>query len=301
MGIEGTVVGWIGTGVMGLSMCGRLMDAGCRAVVYSRTRAKAEPLLARGAEWAESPRAAAERADVLFTMVGFPQDVRDVYLKEAQGALAGVRPGALLVDMTTAAPSLAQDIAASARERDAHFVDAPVSGGDVGARNGALSIMIGGETAAVERAMPYFRVLGKNIVRHGPAGSGQHAKMCNQVVIASTMIGVCEALAYGSRAGLDLEAVLRSIGAGAAGCWTLDNLAPRILKRDFEPGFFVVHFVKDMGIALEEASRMDLNLPGLALAKRLYDALMARGGAERGTQALALVYEDLASGKIQAP
>ncbi len=284
-------IGWIGLGVMGAAMCGRLIDAGWRAVVHTRTRTKAEPLLARGAVWADTPRAVAEQVDTLFTLVGFPVDVNQVYFGE-DGVLNGAGAGALLVDMTTAQPSLAQKIRQAASKRGAEALDAPVSGGDVGARNGSLSIMIGGDPAAVSRAMPFFEVLGGNIVHQGPAGAGQHAKMCNQIVIASAMMGVCEAMAYGRKAGLDLEKTLRSISSGAAGCWTLDNLAPRILRGDFEPGFYVEHFVKDLGIAIEEATRMKLDLPGLALARRLYGELEAKGEGKRGTQALAMVYED---------
>lgn len=291
----GTPIGWIGTGVMGASMCGHLRAAGHPVTVYTRTRAKAERLMAAGATWADSPRAVAKRCPVVCTMVGFPPDVRAVYLGD-DGILAAAAPGAVLVDFTTTQPSLAVEIAEAARVRGAFVIDAPVSGGDVGARNAALSIMLGGDPAAVEAVMPLLQRLGKSIVRQGGPGAGQHAKMCNQIVIAGTMVGMCEALLYGQRAGLDLATMLASIRGGAAGCWSLENYAPRILKRDFEPGFFVEHFVKDMGIALQEAERMNLALPGLALVHQLYVALQAQGHGRKGTQALMLALEKLNNG-----
>jgi 3-hydroxyisobutyrate dehydrogenase len=285
-------LGWIGTGIMGRSMCGHLLSAGHSVTVFSRTRQKAEDLLARGATWAPTPSAVAEASEIVFTMVGFPEDVRDVYFGQG-GILSGVRKGALLVDMTTTAPTLAIAIADAARERGVSAVDAPVSGGDVGARNAALSIMIGGEPGDVARARPLFEVLGKNVVHQGGPGAGQHTKMCNQIVIAGTMIGVCESLVYAVRAGLDLDTVLTSIKSGAAGCWTLENLAPRVIKRNFDPGFLVEHFIKDMGIALEEARRMKLALPGLALVHQLYVAVQAQGHGRAGTHALVLALEHL--------
>ena len=287
-------LGWIGTGVMGQSMCGHLIDAGYPMTVFSRTRQKAEPVLARGAVWADSPQAVAGASDVVFTMVGFPQDVRQVYLG-SDGVIAGARSGSLLIDMTTTEPTLAREIDGQARSRGASAVDAPVSGGDVGARNRALSIMVGGEQDAVARAMPFFEILGKNIVHQGAPGAGQHTKMCNQIVIAGTMIGVCESLLYAYAAKLDPEKMLTSIRSGAAGCWTLENLAPRILKHNFEPGFIVEHFIKDMGIALAEAQRMGLSMPGLALVHQLYLALQAQGHGRRGTQALLLALEHVSN------
>ena len=240
---------------MGQSMCGHLLAAGHPTTVYSRTRAKAEQLIAAGAAWADSPAAVAASSDVVFTMVGFPQDVRDVYLSE-HGVLAGAQAGTLFVDMTTTEPTLAREIQARAAASGCNAVDAPVSGGDVGARNQTLSIMVGGDDDAVARVMPLFEILGKNIVHQGAPGAGQHTKMCNQIVIAGTMIGVCESLVYAFQAKLDPERMLQSIRSGAAGCWTLENLAPRVLKGNFEPGFIVEHFIKDMGIALAEAQQM---------------------------------------------
>jgi 3-hydroxyisobutyrate dehydrogenase len=291
-----TRVGWIGTGVMGRWMCHHLLARGYKATVYNRSRDKAKPLLDEGAAWADSPRAVAERSDVVFAIVGFPRDVREVFLGP-DGALAGSRPGSVLVDMTTSEPSLAQEIAAAAKAKGAHAIDAPVSGGDVGARNAALSIMVGGEAEAVEAVRPLFECMGKTIVHQGPAGAGQHTKMVNQVLIATNMIGVCEALLYGYKAGLDLKTVLQSVGGGAAASWSLNTLGPRILDGNFDQGFFVEHFVKDMGIALEEAKRMNLALPGLALAHQLYVAVMAQGYGRKATQALMLALEHLSNVK----
>ena len=294
IGSTNTRIGWIGTGVMGQSMCGHLLAAGYQTTVYSRTRAKAEPLLAAGAAWADSPQSVAAASDVVFTMVGFPQDVRDVYFA-AGGILAGARPGAVLVDMTTTEPTLAREIHARTTAAGGDAVDAPVSGGDVGARSRTLSIMVGGDAGAVARVMPLFEILGKNIVHQGGPGAGQHTKMCNQIVIAGTMIGVCESLVYAFKAQLNPELMLQSIRSGAAGCWTLENLAPRVLKGNFEPGFIVEHFIKDMGIALSEAQRMGLAMPGLALVHQLYQALQAQGHGRRGTQALVLALEHISN------
>ena len=291
-------LGWIGTGVMGLSMCGHLLGKGYRIAVFSRTKTKAQPLLDKGTQWAESPQAVAAQADVVFTMVGFPQDVREVYLG-AQGVLAGARPGTVVVDMTTTEPSLAQEIRAAAKSQGVPAVDAPVSGGDVGARNATLSIMVGGDAEIVAAIRPLLEVLGKTIVHQGGPGAGQHAKMCNQIVIAGTMIGVCESLIYGYQAGLDLETMLRSISGGAAACWTLNTLAPRILQRNFDPGFFVDHFIKDMGIALAEAKRMKLALPGLALVHQLYLAVQAQGHGQCGTHALMLALEQMSHTEVK--
>lgn len=282
-----TRLGWIGTGVMGSSMCGHLMDAGFSMTVYSRTEAKAKPLMEKGAAWAESPREVAERSDVIFSIVGFPSDVREVILGE-DGVLAGAATGSVIVDMTTSGPSLAEEIAEEALEAGVHAIDAPVSGGDVGAKNGTLSIMIGGQKDVVDALRPCWEAMGKTVVYQGEAGSGQHTKMVNQILIASGMIGVCEALLYGYKSGLNLPTVLESVGSGAAGSWSLSNLGPRIMDNNFDPGFFVEHFIKDMGIALEESKRMGLSMPGLALAHQLYLALQAQGHGKDGTHALEL-------------
>lgn len=295
-----TRVGWIGTGVMGAPMCQHLQQAHYRVTIYTRNRSKASLVLAKGATWADSPAAVAEQADVVMTMVGFPADVREVYMG-AHGLLSATRPGMVLVDMTSTEPSLAQELSLSAHRRGAYAIDAPVSGGDVGARNATLSIMIGGTTKAVQAVMPLLECLGKKIVHQGDSGAGQHAKLCNQIVIAGTMIGVCESLLYGYKAGLQLDRMLDSIRGGAAACWTLDNLAPRILARNFDPGFFVEHFIKDIGIALEEAKRRQLTLPGLTLAQQLYERVQALGHGRAGTHALMLALEDLSHINVSNP
>jgi 3-hydroxyisobutyrate dehydrogenase len=291
-----TRIGWIGTGVMGQSMCRHLMSKGYSATVYTRSKAKAGPLLDAGAAWAETPKAVAERSDVVFAIVGFPRDVREVFLG-SNGALAGSRPEMVLVDMTTSEPSLAREIADAAKAKGVGAIDAPVSGGDVGAKNATLSIMVGGDAETVAAVRPLLECMGKTIVHQGAAGAGQHTKMVNQILIASYMIGVCEALLYGYKAGLDLPTVLQSVGGGAAASWSLNNLGPRIIDRNFEPGFFVEHFIKDMGIALDEAKRMNLSLPGLALANQLYLAVQAQGFGRKGTHALMLALEHLSNVK----
>ncbi|MEE2990363.1 MAG: NAD(P)-dependent oxidoreductase [Planctomycetota bacterium] len=287
-----TKIGWIGTGVMGASMCGHLVAKGFQTTLFTRSRDKAESLLEKGASWADSPRAVAEKSDVIFSIVGFPSDVRAVMLGE-EGALAGSTEGNILVDMTTSEPSLAVEIYEAAREKGVHSVDAPVSGGDVGATNGTLSIMIGGDQEVVEALEPCWDAMGQTIVYQGAAGAGQHTKMVNQTLIATNMIGVCEALLYAHQAGLDLPTVMQSVGSGAAGSWSLNNLGPRIIDGNFDPGFFVEHFIKDMGIALDEANKMGLSLPGLALAKQLYLALQAQGHGRDGTHALQLALAGL--------
>ncbi len=289
-----TRIGWIGTGVMGSGMCGHLLDAGFTATVFNRTPERAQPLLDRGARWASSPKAVAEAADVIFTIVGYPCDVREVILGP-NGVLAGCKAGSIMVDMTTSEPSLAVEIATRAAEKGVYSIDAPVSGGDVGAREARLSIMIGGNAEVVDSLHPCFECMGKTIVRQGGPGAGQHAKMVNQTLIASGMIGVCEALLYAYKAGLDLDTVLQSVASGAAGSWSLSNLGPRIIKNDFDPGFFVDHFIKDMGIALDEAKRMGLSLPGLALAHQFYLALKAQGHGRKGTHALQLALASLSN------
>jgi len=294
---EKTKIGWVGTGVMGRWMCQHVMDLGYQMTVYNRTKAKADPLVDDGATWADSPQAVAKNSDVIFTIVGFPADVREVYFG-GNGILAGAKAGSIVVDMTTTEPSLALEIYQKGQVQDTSSIDAPVSGGDVGAREAKLAIMIGGDEQAVKTIQPLFDAMGQNIVYQGGAGAGQHTKMCNQITIAGTMVGVCEALVYGAKAGLDLEVMLSTISQGAAKCWSLDNLAPRVLKRDFDPGFFVEHFIKDMGIALAEAKQMNLSLPGLALVHQLYLAVQAQGHGRLGTQALMLALEQM-SGRSQ--
>ncbi|MEM7166128.1 MAG: NAD(P)-dependent oxidoreductase [Planctomycetota bacterium] len=285
-------VGWVGTGVMGISMGLRLIEAGFRLTVFTRTRERARPLVVRGAQWAESPRQLAEQCEAVVSMVGYPSDVESVYLG-ADGLLAAEGKARLLVDMTTSSPALARTIAERAANQGIGALDAPVSGGDVGAKNGKLSIMVGGTAEAFAAAQPLFAPLGEKVVLQGDAGSGQHTKMVNQILIATNMIGMCEGILYAQKAGLDPHTVLESVGGGAAGSWSVSNLAPRILDDNFEPGFYVEHFLKDMGIALAEAERMQLALPGLALAKQLYEALRAQGHGRKGTQALYLALRRL--------
>jgi len=288
-----TKLGWIGTGVMGSSMCGHLLAKGFACTVYNRSQTRIQPLLDKGATWADSPKAVAEKSDVIFTIVGYPSDVREVTLGP-NGTLAGSKAGNILVDMTTSEPSLAVEIYEAAQRKNVQSVDAPVSGGDIGAREARLSIMIGGDKDIVEALRPCWDAMGKTIVHQGGPGAGQHTKMANQILIASNMIGVCEALLYGYKAGLDLNTVMLSVGPGAAGSWSLQNLGPRIINNNFDPGFFVEHFIKDMGIALSESKRLGLAMPGLALAHQLYIALQAQGHGRAGTHALQLALASLA-------
>jgi 3-hydroxyisobutyrate dehydrogenase len=282
-------VGFIGLGNMGRSMAGHILNAGYPLSVYNRSRDKADELLERGAAWCVTPGALAAASDVVITIVGYPRDVEQVYLGE-NGILASARD-ALLIDMTTSSPELAQRIAKAAEEKGCRALDAPVSGGDIGARDAKLAIMVGGEPAAFEAALPILQLLGPNIVLQGGPGAGQHTKMCNQIVIASTIMGVCEGLAYGKAAGLDLPTVLKSIGGGAASGFQLTVMGQKIINGDFAPGFYVEHFIKDLGIALAEARRMKLDLSALALARKLYEELAQQGHARLGTQALFKHYE----------
>lgn len=286
-------IGWIGTGVMGRSMAGHLMTAGHTLTVHNRTRAKAEELLSRGATWADSPADAAAGAEIVCMMVGYPADVREVALEE-RGIVSRLAPKSILIDFTTSSPALSVEIAEAARARGADALDAPVSGGDIGARNAALSIMVGGDETAFNHAKPILEKLGKTIVLQGPAGRGQHTKMVNQILIAAGMVAVCEGLMYARASGLDPQRVLESVGGGAAASWSLANYYPRMLKGDTAPGFYVEHFLKDMKIALDEAERMKLCLPGLALAKQLYTMLAAMGGERNGTQSLIKAFEAMA-------
>ena len=278
-------VGWIGTGVMGMPMCGHLLSAGYAVSVTSRTRSKANALIQQGASWCETAAQVAAQADIVFTTVGRPEEVREVYFGE-QGVFAGLQAGAIVVDMGTTPPSLTREISEHAILLGAQALDAPVSGGDVGASNASLTVMAGGEEAIVDKVRPLFECMAKTVAWMGEAGNGQHTKMANQLAVAGTMIGVCEALVYAARAGVELEKLVAVISKGAAGCWTLDNLAPRIIRGDDAPGFMVDHFVKDLGIALQESEQMGLTLPGLELANSLYKQLQAIGHGQSGTQAL---------------
>ena len=285
-----STVGFIGLGVMGHSMAGHILRGGYDLLVYSRTTGNALDLLTQGAVWRDDPCLLAEKSDVVITMVGFPKDVEELYLG-SRGIIEAARPGTILIDMTTSSPELAERIASAASKRGVHALDAPVSGGDRGAREATLSIMAGGEGTAFEDVRSLFELMGKNIALLGGPGSGQHTKMANQIAIASNMMGVCEAVAYAKRSGLDPEKVLAAISGGAAGSWSLSNLAPRMLAGDFAPGFFVKHFIKDMGIALEESRRMGLETPGLKKAFELYSELAGEGGEECGTQGLFKLYD----------
>jgi 3-hydroxyisobutyrate dehydrogenase len=278
-------LGWIGTGVMGRSMCGHLVKAGHKMMVFNRSREKTSDLVALGATWCESPAAVAARSEIVFSIVGFPEDVRSVLLGP-EGVLKSGKPGQLVVDMTTSSPALAQEIYAAAQASQMTALDAPVSGGDIGAQKGSLAIMVGGDPEAYQKVLPLFQIMGENIALMGPAGAGQNTKMCNQILIAGTMIGVVEALLYARRAGLDADAVIDVIGKGAAASWSINNLGRRIAVNDFDPGFYIKHFVKDMGIALEEARRLNLSLPGLALVQQFYIAAMSQGWENLGTQGL---------------
>lgn len=282
---ENSVIGFVGTGVMGKSMAGHLLKAGYPLVVYTRTKEKASELIENGAEWAETPLEVAKKANVIITIVGYPADVEEVYLGE-NGIITNGRENTYVIDMTTSTPTLAKKIYEEAGKKGMHAIDAPVSGGDIGARDAKLSIMAGGDRDAFLAVEPIFNLLGTNIVYQGKAGAGQHTKMCNQIAIASNMIGVCEAVVYAEKAGLDPRTVLQSISSGAAGSWSLSNLAPRIIDGNFEPGFYIKHFIKDMNIALDEAEAMDMMTPGLALAKKMYAELSEKGEENSGTQAL---------------
>lgn len=280
-----TKVGFIGIGVMGKSMASHIQQGGYEVHINTRTKSKAEELIGQGMIWHNEPAELAPLCDVIITMVGYPSDVEELYLG-TRGLVHTSKPGAYLIDMTTSSPALAERIYEGAKNRDLHAIDAPVSGGDVGAQNAALSIMAGGDRAAFDAVLPILERMGKQILLQGGPGAGQHTKMANQIAIASNMIGVCEALVYARNAGLDLDAVLQSIGTGAAGSWSLSNLAPRMIAGNFEPGFYVKHFIKDMGIALDSAREMGLELPGLALARELYGRIADAGLADKGTHAL---------------
>ncbi|WP_439649632.1 NAD(P)-dependent oxidoreductase [Gracilibacillus salinarum] len=285
-----TTIGFIGTGVMGKSMATHLLEAGFDLHIFTRTQEKAKPLLAQGAVWEDSVSSLAQKADIVLTMVGYPKDVESIYL-DANGIIANAKPGSYLIDMTTSDPLLAERIYSKAKEKGLHSMDAPVSGGDVGAKNGTLAIMAGGEQADFDEVLPVFKKMGENIVLQGPAGAGQHTKMANQITIASNMIGVSEAIMYAKKAGLDPVRVLKSISTGAAGSWSLSNLGPRMIKGDSDPGFYMKHFIKDMTIALRNAQEMGLKTPGLALSLELYQELAEKGLEDRGTQALIKWFE----------
>lgn len=282
-------IGFVGIGVMGSSMAGHLLEAGYEVLVYTRTKTKAEDLLDKGALWVETPGELANKVDILISMVGYPKDVEELYLGE-NGFLENLAVGTVAIDMTTSSPALAKKMAEFGREKGIGVLDAPVSGGDIGAKNGTLSIMVGGSEDVFLKVKPIFDIFGSSVILQGDAGAGQHTKMVNQIAIASNMIGVTEAIIYAEAAGLNPSRVLDSISGGAAGSWSLANLIPRVLKDDFSPGFFIKHFIKDMGIAISEAKQMGLELPGLTLAEKMYQTLAEQGLSEEGTQALIKYY-----------
>ncbi|MDA5696726.1 NAD(P)-dependent oxidoreductase [Listeria monocytogenes] len=282
-------IGFVSTGVMGSSMAGHLLEAGYEVLVYTRTKTKAEDLLEKGALWIKTPGELANKVDILISMVGYPKDVEELYLGE-NGFLENLAVGTVAIDMTTSSPALAKKMAEFGREKGIGVLDAPVSGGDIGAKNGTLAIMVGGSEDVFLKVKPIFDILGSSVILQGDAGAGQHTKMVNQIAIASNMIGVTEAIIYAEAAGLNPSSVLDSISGGAAGSWSLANLIPRVLKDDFSPGFFIKHFIKDMGIAISEAKQMGLELPGLTLAEKMYQTLAEQGLSEEGTQALIKYY-----------
>jgi len=293
-------VAWVGTGVMGASMAGHLLAAGHRLCVHSRTRARSQPLLDAGATWADSPAQAAEGVDAAFAMVGLPAEVEEVFLGPG-GLLAAAHPPGVVIDMATSPPELSRRIAVAARVRGVGALDAPVSGGDVGARNATLSIMVGGEVADLERVKPLLSCLGRTIVHQGPAGAGQLCKMVNQILVANSMVGACEAMVAAKAAGLDTERVLQSVSGGAAGSWTLQNLVPRMLRGDWNPGFFASHLAKDLRIAREQTQALGERLPGLDLSGRLFEELEALGHGKLGTQALLKAWDEVLQRLDSAP
>ncbi|GGA84516.1 NAD(P)-dependent oxidoreductase [Ornithinibacillus halotolerans] len=283
-------IGFIGTGVMGKSMVKNLLLAGYEVNIYTRTKAKAEELIRQGATWTNSVAEVASQSNVIITIVGYPQDVMEVYLND-NGIIAHANPGTYVIDMTTSKPKLAKEIYEKAMEKGIHALDAPVSGGDIGAKNGTLAIMVGGDEDAFNQVLPIFKAMGENIILQGKAGAGQHTKLSNQIAIATNMIGVCEAIVYAKKAGLNPARVLESISTGAAGSFSLSKLAPRMIEGDFDPGFYVKHFIKDMTIALESAEEMGFSTPGLSLSLQLYKQLAEKGEADSGTQALIKLFD----------
>ena len=284
-----TNIGFVGTGVMGCPMATHILKEGYKLYVYNRTSTKAQSLIDSGAYLCENLGQVAKNCDVIFAIVGFPKDVESIFLSP-DGIVENAKTGSIIVDMTTSRPDLAQKIAEIAAKKGIQSLDAPVSGGDVGAKSGTLSIMVGGEREAYDRILPLFELMGGNVVYQGPAGSGQHTKMANQIAIASTMLAMCESLTYAKKAGLDPHEVLKSISNGAAGSWTLDNLAPRILRGDYEPGFFVKHFIKDMQIAIDSGESMGVDISALKVAKAKFDQIAGKGFMEKGTQSLIKAY-----------
>lgn len=289
---ENTRIGWIGTGIMGRPMCGHVLSGGYRTSIYNRTKSKAEELINKGAVWCTSPEEVAKNSDIIITILGYPEDVREVYFGK-EGIFTSLKSGTVIVDMTTTEPSLSIEIYNKAKDKGVYAVDAPVSGGDVGAINAKLSIMVGGDEEIVSSIIPLLKLLGHQIVYEGGPGAGQHTKVCNQITVGGVMTGICEALLYSYKAGLDPDTMIKTVCAGAASTWLMENLGPRIIDNDFKPGFFVEHFIKDLGIAIAECKRMNLDLPGLNLSMELYEKTRDLGYGKLGTQALFLALKDI--------
>ena len=289
---ENTRIGWIGTGIMGRPMCGHVLSGGYRTSIYNRTKSKAEELINKGAVWCTSPEEVAKNSDIIITILGYPEDVREVYFGK-EGIFTSLKSGTVLVDMTTTEPSLSIEIYNKAKDKGVYAVDAPVSGGDVGAINAKLSIMVGGDEEIVSSIIPLLKLLGHQIVYEGGPGAGQHTKVCNQITVGGVMTGICEALLYSYKAGLDPDTMIKTVCAGAASTWLMENLGPRIIDNDFKPGFFVEHFIKDLGIAIAECKRMNLDLPGLNLSMELYEKTRDLGYGKLGTQALLLALKEI--------
>jgi len=287
-----TRIGWIGTGIMGRPMCGHVLSGGYRTSIYNRTKSKAEELINKGAVWCTSPEEVAKNSDIIFTILGYPEDVREVYFGK-EGIFTSMKSGTVLVDMTTTEPSLSIEIYNKAKDKGVYAVDAPVSGGDVGAINAKLSIMVGGDEEIVSSIIPLLKLMGHQIVYEGGPGAGQHTKVCNQITVGGVMTGICEALLYSYKAGLDPDTMIKTVCAGAASTWLMENLGPRIIDNDFKPGFFVEHFIKDLGIAIAECKRMNLDLPGLKLSMELYEKTRDLGYGKLGTQALFLALKEI--------
>jgi 3-hydroxyisobutyrate dehydrogenase len=285
-------IGWIGTGVMGASMAGHVQDADHELFIYNRTKEKAQALLEKGGTWCDTPAEVARTSEVIFTIVGMPVDVEEVYLGK-EGVLSAEGPCRIIVDMTTSSPSLAKELYREAAKKEIASLDAPVSGGDIGAKNGTLAIMVGGDKNVLDEIQPLLQTMGQNIAYMGGPGMGQHTKMCNQILVAGTMIGVSESLLYAAKQGMDEARVIDIIGKGAASSWLINNLGPKIAKKNYDPGFYVEHFIKDMGIALKEAEASNLSLPGLALLHQLYVSVKALGYGRSGTQALILALKNM--------
>lgn len=278
-------IGFVGTGVMGKSMAEHLIKEGYAVNVFNRTKSKADSLIEQGAEWCDTVKLLSQNSDVIISIVGYPKDVESIYLSE-EGILNHAKEGSIVIDMTTSSPALAEKIYEKAKSQNIKSLDAPVSGGDVGAKNAALTIMVGGDEDAYRQVENIFKVIGKNVVYQGKSGNGQHTKLSNQIAIAAGMLGVAEAIIYAEEAGLNIEKVFNSIEHGAAGSWSLSNLGPRMVKNDYAAGFYVKHFIKDMKIAIEESEKMGLYMPGLLKAKEVYDALSEAGFDDNGTQSV---------------